>query len=119
MRNDRSKGNLSSIRGELATIMRQAGDGADAQSRMQALLWRLDHPTPDGKPSGSEVAGAKGAKEGATAGEEANRKEASPADVHRLEVDFDEALGKEHESKKLVRYQTNPRADWGPLRRAR
>ncbi|PYI01268.1 TRM-domain-containing protein [Aspergillus sclerotiicarbonarius CBS 121057] len=35
-----------------------------------------------------------------------------------LEVVFDEALGKETTKKRLVRYQINPRENWGPLSRA-
>jgi tRNA (guanine26-N2/guanine27-N2)-dimethyltransferase len=39
-----------------------------------------------------------------------------------LEVVFDEALGRQvsaaHTKKRLVRYQLNPRANWGPLNRA-
>ncbi|OQD67146.1 hypothetical protein PENDEC_c044G01621 [Penicillium decumbens] len=39
-----------------------------------------------------------------------------------LEVKFDAALGREasaaHSKKRLVRYQINPRANWGPLNRA-
>ncbi|KAG9244399.1 S-adenosyl-L-methionine-dependent methyltransferase [Calycina marina] len=34
------------------------------------------------------------------------------------EIIFDEALGKEKGVKKLVRYQTNPRENWGPMNRA-
>lgn len=34
-------------------------------------------------------------------------------------VVFDEGLGKEPEGKKLVRYQLNPHANWGPMNRAR
>ena len=37
----------------------------------------------------------------------------------KYKVVFDETLGKEKDAKKLVRYQLNPRKDWGPLRRAR
>ncbi|OJJ45530.1 hypothetical protein ASPZODRAFT_153176 [Penicilliopsis zonata CBS 506.65] len=35
-----------------------------------------------------------------------------------LDVVFDEALGKQTAVKRLVRYQINPRANWGPLSRA-
>jgi tRNA (guanine26-N2/guanine27-N2)-dimethyltransferase len=35
------------------------------------------------------------------------------------EIVFDEALGKERDAKKLVRYQQNPRENWGPMNRAR
>ncbi|KAI5287134.1 RNA methyltransferase tRNA(m5U54)methyltransferase [Ascosphaera aggregata] len=43
-------------------------------------------------------------------------------DTSTLEVIFDEALGKaalaNHQQKKLVRYQMNPRPNWGPISRA-
>jgi tRNA (guanine26-N2/guanine27-N2)-dimethyltransferase len=35
------------------------------------------------------------------------------------EIVFDEALGKEKDAKKLVRYQQNPRENWGPMNRAK
>jgi tRNA (guanine26-N2/guanine27-N2)-dimethyltransferase len=35
------------------------------------------------------------------------------------EVVFDENLGKEKDGKKLVRYQRNPRENWGPMNRAK
>ncbi|ETN42814.1 N2,N2-dimethylguanosine tRNA methyltransferase [Cyphellophora europaea CBS 101466] len=35
-----------------------------------------------------------------------------------LKVVFDEALGKEKPREKLVRYQINPRSNWGPMNRA-
>ncbi|KAF2144989.1 uncharacterized protein K452DRAFT_284380 [Aplosporella prunicola CBS 121167] len=40
--------------------------------------------------------------------------------LHELKVVFDEQLGRDaRESKKLVRYQMNPRANWGPMVRAK
>lgn len=37
----------------------------------------------------------------------------------KREVMFDEKLGMEKDKKKLVRYQTNPRENWGPMNRAK
>ncbi|KFY36186.1 hypothetical protein V494_05243 [Pseudogymnoascus sp. VKM F-4513 (FW-928)] len=37
----------------------------------------------------------------------------------RLNIVFDEALGKETDKRKLVRYQVNPRENWGPMNRAK
>ena len=42
----------------------------------------------------------------------------SPIDTSTLTIDFDENLGKERNSKKMVRYQVNPRPDWGPMNKA-
>jgi tRNA (guanine26-N2/guanine27-N2)-dimethyltransferase len=47
--------------------------------------------------------------------ENSNRK----VDGEKLEIVFDEALGKERDAKKLVRYQQNPRENWGPMNRAK
>lgn len=35
------------------------------------------------------------------------------------EIVFDERLGRDKEAKRLVRYQINPRANWGPMARAK
>jgi len=41
-------------------------------------------------------------------------------DIKKLKVVFDEALGRDKpQKKKLVRYQVNPRENWGPMSRAR
>ena len=37
----------------------------------------------------------------------------------KIEVVFDEKLGREVDVKKLVRYQVNPRENWGPMNRAK
>jgi len=53
---------------------------------------------------------------GRSEGAEAN---ARGTDTNALTVDFDEALGKEPQGgKRLVRYQLNPRPDWGPMNKA-
>lgn len=42
-----------------------------------------------------------------------------PADIFKAKIKFDESLGRDKHSKKLMRYQTNPRANWGPMSRAK
>lgn len=54
---------------------------------------------------------AQGGVEQASASIEAEKK--------KIEVVFDEKLGAEKDAKKLVRYQINPRENWGPMARAR
>lgn len=39
-------------------------------------------------------------------------------DVSKLTINFDQSLGREKPRDKLVRYQINPRANWGPMNRA-
>ncbi|KAF8850665.1 N2,N2-dimethylguanosine tRNA methyltransferase [Acephala macrosclerotiorum] len=43
----------------------------------------------------------------------------SSTEGKKIEVVFDEQLGAEKDTKKLVRYQLNPRENWGPMARAR
>lgn len=65
---------------------------------------------------------AAGAREaGAVPDAEAGTRADGPKDVHpsKLKVVFDEKLGREPQRNRLVRYQTNPRPDWGPMNRAR
>jgi tRNA (guanine26-N2/guanine27-N2)-dimethyltransferase len=53
-------------------------------------------------------------------GEEAlEAKSAASKEEDAQEVIFDEQLGREENKEKLVRYQMNPRKDWGPMNRAR
>jgi tRNA (guanine26-N2/guanine27-N2)-dimethyltransferase len=42
-----------------------------------------------------------------------------PTDVKTMKVVFDEKLGKDKPGKRLVRYQENPKENWGPMRKAR
>jgi tRNA (guanine26-N2/guanine27-N2)-dimethyltransferase len=41
-----------------------------------------------------------------------------PLPASKLDIVFDERLGKEKDRGKLVRYQINPRANWGPMNKA-
>ncbi|KAF2226298.1 hypothetical protein BDZ85DRAFT_255916 [Elsinoe ampelina] len=54
-----------------------------------------------------------GKREGRIEGQIGGKKEA------KREVVFDEVLGKDKQGKKLTRYQQNPRANWGPMSRAK
>ncbi|KAL2127547.1 hypothetical protein VTI74DRAFT_10565 [Chaetomium olivicolor] len=65
-----------------------------------------------------------GEKEEATKADtaEASRPDVTPANAKEAtvgEVVFDEQLGRYQEKTKLVRYQMNPRENWGPMNRAK
>jgi len=47
------------------------------------------------------------------------RRPTDPEDVKRLNVVFDEKLGRDKPGKRLIRYQENPRENWGPMVKAR
>ena len=40
-------------------------------------------------------------------------------DVKKMKVVFDEKLGRDKPGKRLLRYQENPRENWGPMKRAK
>lgn len=48
----------------------------------------------------------------------ANEKDTSSTEKNKLEIVFDEKLGVQKDTKKIVRYQVNPRENWGPMNRA-
>ncbi|KAH9214239.1 S-adenosyl-L-methionine-dependent methyltransferase [Leptodontidium sp. 2 PMI_412] len=50
---------------------------------------------------------------------EQNDGSATAATEEKIKVVFDEKLGAEKDKKKLVRYQLNPRENWGPMARAK
>ncbi|KAJ9645975.1 RNA methyltransferase tRNA(m5U54)methyltransferase [Coniosporium tulheliwenetii] len=66
---------------------------------------------------GTGVAAEADADAAAKSGEDAA--EVKSASGTKLKVVFDEKLGKDRESRNLVRYQLNPRPNWGPMNRAR
>lgn len=61
----------------------------------------------------------KGAEERATENEKDQKTEGKTPESKMPEVVFDEALGREKNKERLVRYQMNPRENWGPMNRAR
>ncbi|PNS20753.1 N2,N2-dimethylguanosine tRNA methyltransferase [Sphaceloma murrayae] len=81
------------------------------------VLW------PSGKPEATEGSGASEGEAMAVDGEKTERQEGEmetngkPAEKSRIV--FDEALGRDRPGKRLVRYQVNPRANWGPMTRAK
>lgn len=52
-------------------------------------------------------------------GQEKHMNGDEPTKPAKLKIVFDEKLGREPERKRLVRYQVNPRANWGPMNRAK
>jgi tRNA (guanine26-N2/guanine27-N2)-dimethyltransferase len=65
----------------------------------------------------SEINGANGADNGTEPGKE--KVNDTQTEKMKFEVVFDEKLGREKDTRKLVRYQLNPRENWGPMNRAK
>ncbi|KAK7996891.1 hypothetical protein PG989_004931 [Apiospora arundinis] len=51
--------------------------------------------------------------------DDSEKKDEAAAEIDKLEVVFDKAAGQDKTRKNLVRYQVNPKENWGPLSRAR
>ncbi|KAL2158908.1 hypothetical protein VTH06DRAFT_2938 [Thermothelomyces fergusii] len=80
-------------------------------------LLRLGGKAGDGEREKDET--AEEAPEEAPDSGETSAETKKETDVTKLEVVFDEQLGRYQDKKKYVRYQMNPRENWGPMNRAR
>lgn len=106
---------LSSLKSEILSAVESGKDASDLVTKVEAALYRSGSRQALGQATdgqGAQVAVQKPAMTSPTA----------TPHPSTLEVVFDEALGREasaaNTKKRLVRYQVNPRANWGPLSRA-
>ncbi len=120
MQNDRSKRKLNDVKEAFRKAVSNAElDDVDAlKTHMEAALYRLsrndeDHSISDMEESEPTTNGTEKEDESAT--------NTSPNHIHpsKLKIVFDEALGKEPQGKRMLKYQINPRPDWGPMNRAK
>lgn len=114
---------LSLLKNDLLAAVESGRNVSDLITKVEASLYRSAARHASQPPAGTSEAQPDTEAQGATQAEE-------PASAHSfqrphpssLEVKFDAALGREasaaHSNKRLVRYQINPRANWGPLNRA-
>lgn len=79
-------------------LLGKASSVEELKTELEAVLYRLQNP---------DAAKSQVGK----AGDDSS-------DLSTLTINFDEELGKERAGKKLVRYQQNPRPDWGPMSKA-
>ncbi|MCJ1251929.1 RNA methyltransferase tRNA(m5U54)methyltransferase [Trapelia coarctata] len=104
MKHDRSRVRVQDLKEELKSIMEKVEDLEAAKTEIGAALYRASK-APESNGAGDTVHGHPQASSGGP--------------VSKLEVVFDEELGKDYSGKRLVRYQLNPRANWGPMTRAK
>lgn len=125
MRNDRSKLRVN----ELKRIFRERIDKCrsldEIETEFEAVFSRL-RGLEKGKTDASdrnaenEAASDEGTHVKGRDTDTTARTVNSDEGLHKLNIVFDEELGKECQgSKRLVRYQVNPRAEWGPIARAK
>lgn len=104
MKHDRSRNRVLDLKEQLKDIMEKVDDLDSAKTEIEAALYRASK-TPDSNWTNGVV------------GSRPNESNGRP--VHELDIVFDEALGRDPTAKRLVRYQPNPRANWGPMARAK
>ena len=99
----------------------EAGRGlADLRTRIEAALYRSGASRPES--SAAKTCEFTPMETEGTTAETKPASECVPIAPSKLNVVFDEAMGQTamaaHRKKRLVRYQVNPRPNWGPLSRA-
>ncbi len=137
MRKDRGSAKLMDAKTELRQALDNDAitDVVGLKKGVEAALYRLsklEEPSKELEHAGGDQGGGvelqghnaavAGAGEAGTAtNAEAEDREDGPRDVRpsKLKIVFDEKLGKEPQRNRLVRYQANPRPDWGPMNKAK
>ncbi|KAL8941754.1 MAG: hypothetical protein Q9211_001683 [Gyalolechia sp. 1 TL-2023] len=105
MQKDRSRRQFNAAKQELRNILDGTENADTLRDRLEAALHRISKGSTE-VVNGQDDDGTSGAT--VVSGEH-----------EELKVVFDEKLGKEAAGKKMVRYQQNPRAEWGPMSRAK
>lgn len=120
MRKSRSNRAAQALKADLSSLLEKGGDLESLRTDIEAALYRAGRAeeVPVSEDNGEVNIETEEAIEGTDLDRPVQAESASEG-VGKLKVVFDEKLGKEPEGKKLVRYQINPRANWGPMNRAK
>ena len=135
MRKDRRNAKMMNAKNELRQALENDAvtDVAGLRKEVEAALYRLSKLEGANEEQESACTGKEGEKKAqdhdeAGAGEggakpqteveehEEGRRNVEP---RNLRIGFDEKLGEQPQRKGMVRYQRNPRPDWGPMNRAK
>jgi tRNA (guanine26-N2/guanine27-N2)-dimethyltransferase len=115
---------LSLLKKDLMSAVETGKDVSDLVTKVEAALYRSGpRNTSQNAPASAEAQpNADAAADSQPVSEKAPAHPSKRPHPSTLEVVFDEELGRQvsaaHTKKRLVRYQLNPRANWGPLNRA-
>lgn len=114
------RADVSNLKDVAQEQMAKCQSREDLKTVLQGMLYRLEN---DGDTTGKESNASAEQQEHndrAEEGVEQRSRSRSPsiAQPSKLNIVFDEKLGKERPRGKLVRYQVNPRQFWGPMNRA-
>ena len=105
MGRSRERGEINIAKASLAEVANgNVENVADLRKNIEGILHQLS------KPDAAEASEANGGT--------FHPVSKSTIDTSTLTINFDENLGKERNLKKMVRYQVNPRPDWGPMNKA-
>jgi tRNA (guanine26-N2/guanine27-N2)-dimethyltransferase len=97
LKKSKERGRVEQAKAELEKAMSKEMELDDFKTQLESILWRL----------------------GTENSQEPEAKHSSIDSCKGLDVVFDEKLGKKGDEKRTVRYQLNPRPNWGPMTRAR
>ncbi|KAL5041325.1 hypothetical protein BDW71DRAFT_192056 [Aspergillus fruticulosus] len=115
---------LAELKKELVAAAETGKDLSDLITRVEAALYRAGSrtvPSKDGGTSDSRSTTTNGTPQEKEDSQESrlDTRSVPSQSCSELKVVFDESLGRQtRRRKRLVRYQVNPRANWGPLGRA-
>ncbi|KAJ5184556.1 tRNA (guanine(26)-N(2))-dimethyltransferase [Penicillium cf. griseofulvum] len=115
---------LSLLKKDLMSAVETGKDVSDLVTKVEAALYRSGpRNTSQNAPASAEAhPSADAAADPQPVSDKASAHPSKRPHPSTLEVVFDEELGRQvsaaHTKKRLVRYQLNPRANWGPLNRA-
>ena len=110
------------VRDDLVGKLGKVEDLEKVRTVLESALFRLQRRQSLSDTNGDSAKDREGNSDGTkgNGATDVNRRASSPSPLpaSKLNVVFDERLGKEKDRGKLVRYQINPRANWGPMNRA-
>ncbi|MDI1486111.1 MAG: RNA methyltransferase tRNA(m5U54)methyltransferase [Ramalina farinacea] len=115
MSHDRSNASLNDAR-ETFKRASKSQDERTIRVEIEALLQRMGGKPPQDLEGVEQRAVAEGTS---PPQDEAWRAKASPVQLSKLKINFDEVQGKKAMGKKMMRYQMNPLPDWGPMTKAK
>ena len=135
MRKDRRNAKVMDAKNELRQALENdtVTDVAGLRKEMEAALYRLSKleesneeqksacAVEDGgeKAQDQDVVGTGEAVNGPKTAVEGHAGGPKDVELRNLKIEFDEKLGGQAQRKGMVRYQRNPRPDWGPMNRAK
>ncbi len=117
MQKSRERYRVNKLQEELRKAI-EKGEGIETlRTDVEAALYRaskVEHVVGEEAPVNADIEVEDSPDKGFT-----NSKHIGCRELSRLKVVFDTKLGREPDRKRLVRYQINPRSNWGPMTRAK